>query len=220
MNIWIEWFGTLASVIVAISLTLKNIKRLRIVNLIGSLAFAVYGLLIMAWPVFALNAFIVLINTYYLYVMARDAKKPETFEILFVNLVHDEYAQRFLQFYRADIKKFFPSFPLEGQNDYLASLEACFILRQTVPVSLVVYKREANGDLTILMDYAIPAYRDMKNARFFLETALSSIAKTVTVIHAQAEVPAHEKYLRSLGFTHVGTSGSVQLYRKSLKETE
>lgn len=216
MNTWIEWFGTFASVVVAISLTLKNIKRLRIVNLIGSLAFAIYGILISAWPVFGLNAFIVLVNTYYLYVMARDAKKPETFEILYVNLVHDEYAQRFLQFYKSDIKKFFPSFPLEGNDDYLMGLEACFILRQTVPVSLVVYKREANGDLSILMDYAIPAYRDLKNARFFLETALKNIARTAKVVHAQAEVPAHEAYLKKLGFTQVGTSGNVILYQKSL----
>lgn len=217
MNIWIEWFGTFASVLVAISLTLKNIKRLRIVNLIGSLAFAIYGLLISAWPVFGLNAFIVLVNSYYLYVMARDAKKPETFEILFVNLVHDEYAQRFLQFYEADIAKFFPSFPFTGKDDYLASMEACFILRQTVPVSLVVYRREANGDLSIVMDYAIPAYRDLKNATFFLETALKNIARTATLVHAQAEVSAHEAYLQKLGFTKVGTSGSIQLYQKSLK---
>jgi len=216
MNAWIEWFGTFASVVVAISLTLKNIKRLRVVNLIGSLAFAIYGILISAWPVFGLNAFIVLVNTYYLYVMARDAKKPETFEILFVNLVHDEYAQRFLQFYEGDIKKFFPSFPLKGKDDSLASLEACFILRQTVPVSLVVYRQEANGDLSILMDYAIPAYRDLKNAKFFLETALKNIARTAKVVHAQAEVSAHEAYLKKLGFTKVGTSGSVQLYQKAL----
>ncbi|WP_304225222.1 hypothetical protein [Gracilinema caldarium] len=216
MNTWIEWFGTFASVMVAVSLTLKNIKRLRIVNLIGSLAFAIYGFLISAWPVFGLNAFIVLVNSYYLYVMARDAKRPETFEILYVNLVHDEYAQRFLQFYGSDIRKFFPSFPLTGQNDYLASLEACFILRQTVPVSLVVYRRDANGDLSILMDYAIPAYRDLKNAKFFLETAISNIARTAKVVHAQAEVQAHEAYLKKLGFTKVGTSGAVQLYQKNL----
>lgn len=216
MNSWIEWFGTFASVLVAISLTLKNIKRLRIVNLIGSLAFALYGFLISAWPVFGLNAFIVLVNSYYLYIMARDEKKPETFEILFVNLRHDEYAQRFLQFYQSDIKKFFPSFPLTGQDDYLASLEACFILRQTIPVSLVVYRWEANGDLTILMDYAIPAYRDLKNAKFFMETALSNIARSAKVVHAQAEVPAHETYLKKLGFTKVGTSGTVHWYQKNL----
>ena len=62
----LEIVGYVASVLVAISLMMSSILRLRIINLIGSLAFTVYGVLIHAYPVAVVNALIVLINLYYL----------------------------------------------------------------------------------------------------------------------------------------------------------
>ncbi len=61
-----EWVGYLASVLVAISLMMANIKKLRWWNLIGSALFVVYGVAIAAYPVALVNLFIVLINIYYL----------------------------------------------------------------------------------------------------------------------------------------------------------
>ncbi|OED45109.1 uroporphyrinogen decarboxylase [Endozoicomonas sp. (ex Bugula neritina AB1)] len=57
---------------VAISLMMKNIVALRWVNSIGCGIFVLYGTLIEAWPVAGMNAFIVLINMYYLTKMARE----------------------------------------------------------------------------------------------------------------------------------------------------
>ncbi len=61
-----EWVGYLASLLVAISLMMANIKKLRWWNLIGSALFVVYGVAITAYPVALVNLFIVLINIYYL----------------------------------------------------------------------------------------------------------------------------------------------------------
>lgn len=63
--IW-EWIGYLASVVVAISLMMSNIKRLRWCNLIGAALFVAYGIAIGAIPVVLVNFFIVLIDVYYL----------------------------------------------------------------------------------------------------------------------------------------------------------
>ncbi|MDP5252849.1 MULTISPECIES: hypothetical protein [unclassified Vibrio] len=62
----IEMFGYVASVMVALSLTMKDIVRLRVLNLIGCALFASYGLMIDAWPVAATNGFIAVVNVYYL----------------------------------------------------------------------------------------------------------------------------------------------------------
>jgi hypothetical protein len=214
MSSWIEWFGMVASVIVAISLTLKNIKRLRIINMVGSLAFTIYGGLIGSYPVLILNGFIVLVNAFYLYRMAQDSKRPERFDILFVHPQTDEYAQLFLKFYSADIQRFFPRFSNDPVTGTLRDAEGCFILRETLPVSFVAFRREGNGEISILLDYAVPAYRDLKNARFFFETAAAKIASPQTVFSAVAEVGAHESYLRKMGFREVGREGSAILFKK------
>ena len=64
-TIW-EWVGYLASVVVAISLMMSNIKKLRWWNLVGAALFVAYGLAIDALPVALVNFFIVLIDAYYL----------------------------------------------------------------------------------------------------------------------------------------------------------
>jgi|ERR1051325_4597590 hypothetical protein len=55
LNIY-ELIGYVASVLVAISLTMTSILRLRIINLTGSACFTLYGLLIGAYPVAIVNS--------------------------------------------------------------------------------------------------------------------------------------------------------------------
>jgi len=50
-----EMIGYIGSVIILVSLLMTNVYRLRQINLIGSLIFAVYGWLIGAWPVLAIH---------------------------------------------------------------------------------------------------------------------------------------------------------------------
>ena len=62
----LEMVGYTASVLVAISLMMRSLHKLRIINLSGSFLFTVYGFAIGAYPVAVLNAFIVLVNLFYL----------------------------------------------------------------------------------------------------------------------------------------------------------
>jgi hypothetical protein len=61
-----EIIGYTASALVAISLMMSSIFKLRVINLIGAALFTLYGLLIGAYPVAVLNFTIVLIDLYYL----------------------------------------------------------------------------------------------------------------------------------------------------------
>jgi uncharacterized membrane protein len=63
---YLELVGYLASVLVAISLMMLSLNKLRVINLSGSLLFTVYGFTNGAYPVAVLNAFIVLVNIFYL----------------------------------------------------------------------------------------------------------------------------------------------------------
>lgn len=212
MNIPIEYFGTAASVIVAVSLTQKNIKKLRILNLIGAAAFAAYGLFIEAWPVLGLNAFISIIDIYYLIDMKR---RKNYFELLKIKIpLNSIYLQRFIEFYKDDISNFMPSFKI----DELSSAEALFVLRDLLPVSLIVYRQVDDGIL-ILVDYAIPAYRDMKNASFFFEKIADTFEKSEVVFYTKPGSVLHNKYLRRIGFV-LSDENDFFVYKKRTRGGE
>lgn len=63
----IELVGYAASILIAISLTMTDIYKLRIINSIGCLMFVIYGLNVGAYPVALANAIIIIINIYNLY---------------------------------------------------------------------------------------------------------------------------------------------------------
>lgn len=64
---FIEWVGYLASIMIAISMFMKDVMKLRIINLIGSVLFAIYGFVIGAYPVAIVNTIIVFVNIYYIF---------------------------------------------------------------------------------------------------------------------------------------------------------
>ncbi len=107
MESYYEIVGYVGSFLVALSLSMKNIRLLRRINLIGASTFATYGVLIDAMPVFMLNGFIVLIDIYYLYKMYRTKEKFQMVPVL--DKKHN-YLKLFLDFYSVDILKYFPKF--------------------------------------------------------------------------------------------------------------
>lgn len=67
----IELIGYSASLMVAISLMMKDIVWLRTLNFAGCSLFVIYGTYISAWPVAGMNAFVACINIYHLVKIAR-----------------------------------------------------------------------------------------------------------------------------------------------------
>ncbi|MDQ3309820.1 MAG: hypothetical protein M3497_06800, partial [Gemmatimonadota bacterium] len=102
---WIlELVGYVASALVAISLMMSSILKLRVINLFGSAFFTIYGVLIGAYPVAVVNLFIVFINLYYLRQMLGT---KEYFKLLEIKPDSD-YLRYFLSFYQQDIGRFLP----------------------------------------------------------------------------------------------------------------
>ena len=62
-----DYLGYLASVLVAISITIKGGIYFRILNLAGSLCFCIYGLIISSLPVMLINIYAMAINTFYIF---------------------------------------------------------------------------------------------------------------------------------------------------------
>ena len=66
LSLTYEIIGYVASVLVAVSLMMRSVLKLRVINLLGAAVFTLYGLLIGAYPVAVVNFVIALIDLYYL----------------------------------------------------------------------------------------------------------------------------------------------------------
>ena len=66
MNIYLEIFGYIGTALIILSMTMKSINKLRILNLSGSIISVIYSLVINAWPTVILNTCLAAINIYHL----------------------------------------------------------------------------------------------------------------------------------------------------------
>ncbi len=69
-----EIIGYLGTVLVLVSFLMKDMKKLRIGNIIGSSTFIIYGLMLNSIPIIITNISIVSINAYYLFKESKNAK--------------------------------------------------------------------------------------------------------------------------------------------------
>jgi GNAT superfamily N-acetyltransferase len=193
-KLWLELLGYAASVLVAVSLMMSRILRLRVINLAGSLAFTIYGMLIGAYPVAAVNAFICVINVWYLWRMLR---AKEFFRILRIE-PDSEYLRYFLGFHADDIRRFLPGFAHTPERGDLTFL----VLRDLVPAGLFIGQVRDDGCLQVKLDYVIPSFRDFKVGRFlYFESIGFFRERGIRTIASPPGSPDHATYLRKMGFT-------------------
>ena len=70
-----EWVGYLASVLVAISITIKGGLYFRILNLAGSICFLAYGIILGSIPIIIINIYGIGINIFHLIKIILDSRK-------------------------------------------------------------------------------------------------------------------------------------------------
>ena len=183
----LEWVGYLASVLVLISMLMNSFLKLRIVNL-------VYGFLIGSLPVGLLNMFIVFANIYHLIQISKGKESFSTLEIRKDN----RYLIAFLDFYKKDLKHFFPSF------DYNYDMNCySFLILRNMAVSGVFLAREyGNNYLYVGLDYVISQYRDLKPGRYIYREK-AEIFKQAGFTHLCTipQTKSHCQYLKKMGFS-------------------
>ena len=190
----VELIGYLGSILVAISLMMKSLLRLRIINLIGALFFTIYGVLLGAYPVAFVNGIIVCIDLYYLVQMWR---QKDFFTFLEVS-PHGKYLNAFVDFYRDDIQEIIPSYTHESGDDLLCF----FILRNMMPAGLFIAKIQGE-EAYIQLDYVIPNYRDFQVARFIFEdNAAFFRQRGIRRFLSDGGSPIHQRYLEKMEFVN------------------
>lgn len=209
-----ELLGYIASVIVAISLMMNSVIKLRLLNLLGSLFFSIYGFIIHSLPVGFLNLFICIVNIYYL---AKMGKTSEYFSLFEVS-TGSEYMKKFIEFYEKDLIRFFPYFNsiknhlLSKNND----IHYYFILRDLIPAGLLITEKKQDH-FYIHLDYVIPAYRDFRIARFlFIENVDYFINKGYEKMITHSGHNLHASYLKKIGFNKIGNDNIREIYEINL----
>ncbi len=196
-----ELIGYTGSILVAISLMMKSLVRLRTVNMIGAIVFIVYGLLIGAIPVVFLNTLILGVNVYNLWQMWQ---QKDYFTLMEVRS-ESAYLKHFLDFYRKEILEFIPTYLFKPKSEQLV----LFVLRNMMPVGVLIVKSEENT-ATIFLDFVIPGYRDFRAGKFLYDQSAEFFRqKGITRLITDAGNPRHETYLKRMGFKLI--DGQYQL---------
>lgn len=65
-NIYLETLGYIGTILVVVSMTMKSINKLRIINVSGSIISAIYAIMISSWPIAIMNFCLISINMYHL----------------------------------------------------------------------------------------------------------------------------------------------------------
>ncbi|MDR4988228.1 MAG: hypothetical protein RG741_05255 [Bacteroidales bacterium] len=203
--------GYVASIIIALSMTMSSIVKFRIINLAGASLFCVYGILIGALPVALLNGFIAIVDIYYL---VRIFSQKEAFDILWVRS-DNKYLLRFLDFYQQDIVRFFPGFTYQPERN----THSFFILRNMAVAGLFLGRRENSDILYVALDYVISEYRDFKNGKFIFHRLQDKIIDDgFRKIITRGHTSQHKRYLKKLGFREL-ENGCFEMKLPEKKKT-
>ncbi len=203
----LEYIGFAASVIIALSMTMNSILKFRWINLIGASTFAIYGLLIQAWPVAALNGFIVCVDIYYL---IRIYSRNDLFDILEIRN-DNKYLLKFLDFHYKEIQQFFPGFTYKPEMNTVSF----FVLRNTNVAGIFLAHRQGEDSLKVGLDYVVPQYRDYRNGKFLYEGLQKRFVEDGFCRAISDSIsPRHEKYLKRVGFIKTGEGLFVKEFPK------
>ena len=75
MNLYLEIFGYIGTLLIFISMTMSSLKRLRILNATGSVISMIYSLILPAYPIAFLNLGLILVNVYKLITENKKGEK-------------------------------------------------------------------------------------------------------------------------------------------------
>ncbi|MBR0372907.1 MAG: YgjV family protein [Mogibacterium sp.] len=188
----LELFGYLGSVVILVSMLMTSVVRLRVINMIGSVIFTTYAILIHSFPTAFLNGCLVLVNIYQLWRLRHTTRN---YEVLRLD-AGEGFAAWFVNLYRDDIRRYFPTF----EPEQAVGAEGFAVFYENQAAGLLLGKRRG-GDFDILIDYATPAYRDCSvGTHLYSQLPACNVARLV----CKTGGPEHIPYMQKMGFTRIG----------------
>ena len=204
-----EILSLIASILTAISLTVKSLYKMRWLNLFGCLGFTIYGVLINAWPLAIVNGYIAIIDA--LGIIKLKNSDKSTFYFGEIGDIGEKYFEQFYQFYEDDIRSFFPDVSYSD----LELAKTYVLFRDMIPVGIFSIKQ--NGNIAqVLMDYVVPKYRDGQfGFTMYVKKIYVFRDLGITKFEAFTRVKSHADYLKKMGFfIENQEDGNIHLTKK------
>ena len=186
-RIIIELIGYVGSAMVLVSMLMVSVIRLRVLNLIGNVIFMVYALIIRSYPTAIMDFFLCIINGYHLLRLLREQK---VYDLVPADPQGD-YVRYLLDHWRGDIAKWFPEFSPEGTT--AAFLVCC----ESNPAGLLLGREAGDGVIEVLLDYAMPVYRDTTVGRYLYEQLAKRGYRSLVF---RGNAPEHTSYMEKVGY--------------------
>ena len=185
----IEIVGYIGSALVIVSMLMTSVVKLRVINIIGSLIFAIYSQIIHSYPTVAMQYCLIIINLVNLYKLYSMQKEYSISKLD----SKEKFVQTFLENNINDIKKYFPDFELQD-----TPADAYYIYSNNNSVGILIGKPSGTpASLEVLLDYTTPAYRDTSAGKFLYQKLKE---QGITKVTARTNVEQHKKYLLKMGF--------------------
>lgn len=186
----IELVGYLGSLLVVASMLMTSVRKLRIVNTIGSTIFTIYALIIHSYPTAFMNLCLILINLYQLRKLGQNRGEYQ--------LIREDATSgvmsKILENNAADILNYFPN---SGSDAVSLSGESYLVTYGTIPAGILLGKRSDDDTYDIIIDYALPAYRDCSVGAFLYEHLKDDGIKR---LRYKGGSKKHEEYVLKMGF--------------------
>lgn len=188
----VELAGYVGSILVLVSFLMTSVVKLRVINAAGGTICAVYAMIIQSYPTALMNFCLVGINIYYL---SRLRKADGNFALI-GGMPGESFIQYMTDFYRTDIQKYFPVFK-ERQPDCDTVYVIC---KDAVPAGLFLGNKRQPGELEVILDYSVPAFRDCSVGNYLYSKLKDKGIRRMIF----TGIPGlHESYLQTMGFEKV-----------------
>lgn len=238
-----EIIGYAASFLVAVSLVMVSIVRLRLINLAGAVTFVVYGALIGSIPIVLTNGFITAVNVYYLQKLLR--RNTRAFAYLPAGPEQRQRVEEFLNAYETDIHRYYPLFRRSHVERALGGLGTVYLcVKNLKMVGIAAFVPVPKGDeLTVPehrqamayiheelfprhtvympLDYVAPKYRDIGLVSKLYQRVLAELqadTRFIVAITDPANATSH-KFLRRNGYERHRDFGRYGLYVRTVSAT-
>lgn len=170
---------------------MKSFIKLRIINLIGSICFVIYGIVISTFPIVLLNTAGIFINVYYLFVLRK--KVQQNINLVAIDAVELTAIDNFQQC-QQDIISYF------GDVD-ISQLNRIFLLLYNDQIVGILAGIQYKETLEIKIDYLFFSYRDLKIGSALYQNNTNILkSKNITHLSMKSNNRSHQLYLQEMGF--------------------
>jgi len=200
MDIVLQAFGWIGSILVVWSLMQARVLRFRWMNFVGSVIAAGYNLAIGIWAFFAMNAAIAVIDAYWIWRLTHERHDAAVYKVIPVQ-PHDAFLHHVLSIHSEDIRAVQPTFEPQAIDE---DGSVFLVVRGDENVGVVAVRGEGNGVGVVQLDWVKPKFRDFTPGEFVYRESHALADAGFRTLEVPASAQADHDYLTRMGFTQRG----------------